>query len=204
MLQVLSNSFPCGAFLHRIGKLDSDRCRLCQKLGAGRPKEGIARETVGHIQSARCLGQREVVIAAHNRCVRTIIKEVQKGGHRSTELQVITEDGECSMTTLWQRLELLEICEWEQVKQAAWAARMERLGQQGTRMECNDEGSNDMWVCEPRNTIRCAAGEKVERARKWECGAVDAGRQGGGVSRGKRGKNAGGQAWINYVSRGEE
>jgi hypothetical protein len=45
---------------------------------------------------------------------------------------------------LWQRQELLEICEWEQVKQAAWAARVERLGQQGTGMECRDEESDDI------------------------------------------------------------
>ena len=169
MLQVISNSFPCGAFLHKIGKLDSDRCRLCQKLGAGRPKDEIARETVGHIQSARCLGQREVVIAAHNRCVRTIIKEVQKGSHRSTELQVITEDGECSMTTLWQREELLEICEWEQVKQAAWAARMERLGQHGTGMECNDEGNDDKWECKQCQQVCSGRGDHASGEAGMRC-----------------------------------
>ena len=170
MLQVLSNSFPCEVFLHKIGKLDSDRCRLCQKLGAGGPKEGIAREIVGHFQSARCLGQREVVIAAHIRCVRTILKEVQKGSHGPTDLQVITEDGECSMTTLWQRQELLEICEWEQVKQVVWAARMDRLGQQGTGMECNDEESDDMQVCEGCQQM-CSRreGQASREAEMWCC-----------------------------------
>ena len=163
MLQVLTNSFPCGVFLHKIGKLESDRCRLCQKLGAEGPKEGIARETVGHIQSARCRGQREVVIAAHNRCVRAILKEVQKGGKQSTEVQVITEDGECSMTTLWQRQELLEICAWEQVKQAAWTARMERLGRQGTGMECEDEESNGLWACEGCQQMCSGREDQVSR-----------------------------------------
>ena len=100
MLQVSSNSFPYGIFLHKIAKLDSDPCRLCQKLGAGGVQEGIAPETVGHIQGARCLGQREAVISAHNRCVRTILKQVQRGGHQASEFQVITEDGEWSMTML--------------------------------------------------------------------------------------------------------
>jgi len=29
LLQVLTNSFPCGAVLHKMGKLDSDKCRIC-------------------------------------------------------------------------------------------------------------------------------------------------------------------------------
>ena len=103
------------------------------------------------------------------------------------------------MTTLWQRQELLEICEWEQVKQAAWTARMERLGQQGTGMECRDEESDDMRVCEECQQMY----EKIKQTGKKEGGAVDAGGKEEGARRGKRGaKNAGGQAWINNVSMG--
>ena len=88
---------------------------------------------------------------------------MQKGGKQSTEVQVITEDGECSMTTLWQRQELLEICAWEQVKQAAWTARMERLGRQGTGMECEDEESDGLWACEGCQQMCSGREDQVSR-----------------------------------------
>ena len=59
-------------------------------------------ETIGHIQSAGCLGQREVVIAAHNACIRELLREVNVHGRLGT-LWVQEECNEfCSMEELWE------------------------------------------------------------------------------------------------------
>ena len=85
------------------------------------------------------------------------------------------------MTTLWQRQELLEICEWE-VNQAAWSARMEWLGQQGTGMECRDEESDDIPadVQQARRPSKQGRGDVVlsmqeERGERGKRGAKNAG-----------------------------
>ena len=58
-------------------------CTLCKKAheesGSGRDKE-LPRETIGHIQSAGCLGQKEVVIAAHNACIRELLQNIDMHG----------------------------------------------------------------------------------------------------------------------------
>jgi hypothetical protein len=40
----------------------------------------LPKETIGHIQSAECLGQKEVVTAAHNACIREMLQEVNVHG----------------------------------------------------------------------------------------------------------------------------
>ena len=54
-------------------------CMLCQKAHeeCGSSWKGeLPKETIGHIQSAGCLGQKEVVTAAHNACIRELLQEV--------------------------------------------------------------------------------------------------------------------------------
>jgi hypothetical protein len=51
---------------------------LCQKAHeeCGSSWKGeLPKETIGHIQSAGCLGQRAVVIAAHNACIRELLQQ---------------------------------------------------------------------------------------------------------------------------------
>ena len=48
-------------------------------------------ESVGHIQSAYCEGQKEVVTAAHNRCNRFLQREVQR---LVKEVEVLMEEHE--------------------------------------------------------------------------------------------------------------
>jgi hypothetical protein len=59
-------------------------CTLCQKAHeeSGSSWNGeLPKETIGHIQSAGCLGQKEVVTAAYNACIREMLQEVNgKGG----------------------------------------------------------------------------------------------------------------------------
>ena len=80
-------------------------------------------ETVGHLQSAYCEGQKEVVTAAHNRCNRLILKEVQR---LAEEVEVLTEDHEEMMAKLWEREELREICPWLELVEVAWQQREEQ------------------------------------------------------------------------------
>ena len=54
---------------------------------------------LGHIQSAYCKGQAEVVTAAHNRCNEFIQREIQ---HLVEEVEVITVEHESSMQMIWE------------------------------------------------------------------------------------------------------
>ena len=79
-------------------------------------------ESVGHIQSAYCEGQKEVVTAAHNRCNRFLQREVQR---LVKEVEVLTEEHEESMKGLWEREELREVCPWSELVEVAWQQREE-------------------------------------------------------------------------------
>jgi hypothetical protein len=57
--QVITCSFPCGKWLHKIGVRASPGCELCKRE---RRKDmasldALPEETVAHIQSAGCKGQ---------------------------------------------------------------------------------------------------------------------------------------------------
>ena len=61
------------------------------------------------------------------------------------------------MTTLWKRQELKEIGDWEQVQQAAWAARTEQLLQSGMEAGQLEEESDGLRACE-RCQQQCSRG----------------------------------------------
>jgi hypothetical protein len=65
--------------MQKYGYRKTAVCTLCQKAHEenGRSWNGeVPKETIGHIQSAGCLGQKEVVTAAHNACIRELLQEV--------------------------------------------------------------------------------------------------------------------------------
>ena len=82
--QLELDNFPCGTWVH--GKLDSqksDRCSLCRKAlrvekGANFCEWEVPRETVGHISSAGCKGQKEVVTLAHNNVFRDLMFDIAR------------------------------------------------------------------------------------------------------------------------------
>ena len=124
LIQVLTGTFPCGQWLNKIGRGQGTGCTLCrQKQVEGCKPEKRVPETVGHLQSAYCEGQKEVVTAAHNRCNRLILKEVQR---LAEEVEVLTEDHEEMMAKLWEREELREICPWLELVEVAWQQREEQ------------------------------------------------------------------------------
>ena len=66
--QVITCSFPCGKWMHRIGVLKSPGCELYKRERAERHDDVLPLETVAHLQSAGCKVQKKSVIVAHNRC----------------------------------------------------------------------------------------------------------------------------------------
>ena len=69
--------------MQKHGYRKTAACMLCQKAheecgsswNGGQLLE-LTKETIGHIQSAGCLGQKEAVTAAHNACIRELLQKV--------------------------------------------------------------------------------------------------------------------------------
>ncbi len=83
---VVTGTFPCGQQLVKYGYKDKAECILCKKAheeNGGSWKGVLPKETIGHIQSAGCLGQKEVVTAAHNACIRELLQEIEVHGKAS-------------------------------------------------------------------------------------------------------------------------
>ncbi len=75
-------------------------CTLCRKAheenGSSWNRE-LPKETIGHIQSAGCLGQKDVVTAAHNACIRELLQEIDSHGKADRHMKLLTvesRDGE--------------------------------------------------------------------------------------------------------------
>jgi hypothetical protein len=67
-------------------------CMLCEKIHQERGsswKGKLPKEKIGHIQSAGCLGQWEVVIAAHNACTRELLQEVKVHGEADRHMRLL-------------------------------------------------------------------------------------------------------------------
>ena len=94
LLQVISHSYPSGAFLYKIGRRAAKHCTICSRLHPTKPLEQIAPETTGHILSAWCAGQAEAATALHNKGVRLILKAAVPPNADPEKLVVLTEDGE--------------------------------------------------------------------------------------------------------------
>ncbi len=70
----------------KYGCKEKAECTLCKKAHeeSGSSWKGeLPKETIGHIQSAGCLGQKEVVTAAHNACIRELLQAIHM--HLKTE-----------------------------------------------------------------------------------------------------------------------
>ena len=97
-------------------------CTLCQQEyeRSGSSWNGeLPRETIGHIQSAGCLGQREVVIAAHNACIRELLREVNVHGKAGRHMKLLTIETESRLGTLWDQEDCNQFCSKEELWEAA-------------------------------------------------------------------------------------
>jgi hypothetical protein len=97
LLLVVTGTFPCGQQMVKYGYKETAECTLCKKVheenGSSWNRE-LPKETIGHIQSAGCLGQKEVVTAAHNACIRELLQEVNVHGKADRHMKLLTIETE--------------------------------------------------------------------------------------------------------------
>ena len=94
--------------MQKYGYRKTAACMLCQKAHeeCGSSWNGeLPKETIGHIQSAWCLGQKEVVIASLNACIREMLQEVNVHGKADRHMRLLTIETESRLGTLWDQEE---------------------------------------------------------------------------------------------------
>jgi hypothetical protein len=92
--------------MQKYGNRKTVACMLCQKAHeecGGNWNGELPKETIGHIQSAGCLGQKEVVTAAHNACIRELLKEVNVFGKADRHMKLLTIETDSRLHTLGSR-----------------------------------------------------------------------------------------------------
>ena len=77
------------------------------------------KETIGHIQSAGCLGQKEVVTAAHNACTRELLQEIDVHGKADRHMKLLTLERESSLGSLWDQEQCAQFCSKDELWEAA-------------------------------------------------------------------------------------
>ena len=106
----------------KYGCKETAECTLCKKAyeesGSSWNTE-LPKETIGHIQSAGCLGQKEVVIAAHNACIRELLQEVDGHGKADRHMKLLTTETESSLGTLLDQEQCTQFCSKEELWEAA-------------------------------------------------------------------------------------
>jgi hypothetical protein len=97
-------------------------CALCQKAHeeSGSSWNGeLSKETIGHIQNAGCLGQKEVVTLANNACIRELLQEVNVHGKVDRHMKLLTIEKESRLSTLWDQEQCTHFCSKDELWEAA-------------------------------------------------------------------------------------
>jgi hypothetical protein len=81
----------------------------------------ISEHTSLHGGDAGCLGQKELVTAAHNACIRELLQEFNVNGKADRHMRLLTIETESRLGTLWDQEECNQFCS----KQELWAAARE-------------------------------------------------------------------------------
>jgi hypothetical protein len=113
LLQVVTGTFPCGQQLVKYGYKEKAECILCKKAheeSGGSWKGELPKETIGHIQSSGCLGQKEVVTAVHNACIQELLQEIDVHGKEDRHMQLLRLERESSLGTLWDQEQCTQFC----------------------------------------------------------------------------------------------
>ena len=121
----------------KIGKGTGKGCELCARNRT--PGGGSSRgqsESMGHIQSAYCAGQVEVVTAAHNRCNRLIQAEIRR---LVKEIELVTVDQELPMQKIWEHALVKDVCSWSELADAAWEEWQRNTKQRGSKKRTSQE-----------------------------------------------------------------
>ena len=96
----------------------------------GSPLSLLPKETICHIQSAGCLGQKEteyriqnteVVTVAHNACIRELLQEIDVHGKadRHMHMKLLTLERESSLGSLWDQEQCAQFCSKDEMWEAA-------------------------------------------------------------------------------------
>ena len=168
LMQAVTNSFPCGAHLYRMGLRGSNGCTLCHRARQQREddhREGRKRadpETLGHIQSARCALQARAATSAHHHCWQQVQREIAAASPESKGWTFPTLVGEQSIQTFWEETcrelyrrttltkdqgremtdEALEDRMWEAAR--PWEERWDVLKMDESRVEEQEAGDEDI------------------------------------------------------------
>ena len=70
----------------------------------------LPKKMIGHIQSAGCLGQKEVVTAAHNACIRELLQEIDAHGKADRHMKLLTVETDSRLGTLWDQEQCMQLC----------------------------------------------------------------------------------------------
>jgi hypothetical protein len=108
--------------LVKYGYKEKAECTLCKKAyeeNGGSWKEVLPKETICHIQSAGCLGQKEVVTAAHNACIRELLQEIDVHGKADRHMKLLTLERESSLGSLWDQEQCAQFCSKDELWEAA-------------------------------------------------------------------------------------
>ena len=106
-MQLVLGNFPRGAWVHdKLYPQKSDFCSLCRKalraeMGVNVCEREIPRKTVGHISSAGCKGQTEVVTLAHNNVFRDLMFDIARHQKNKSDKDLTTLCTEKSLSSLW-------------------------------------------------------------------------------------------------------
>jgi len=124
LIQVLAGTFPCGQTLKKWKLKQSGKCELCRKIrqqsaGGEVAEDSLPEETLGHINSAGCLGQSDAVTAAHNSCIKALMLDIARWGKEGRGMEFITLDKERTLRTLWESKNCEQICTQQELWEAA-------------------------------------------------------------------------------------
>ena len=113
--------------MQKYGYRKTAACMLCQKAReecGGSWNGELPKETIGHIQSAGCLGQKEVVTAAHNACIRELLQEVNVHGKADRHMRLLTIETESRLGAANEGPPVPE----EQYQERFWRRRLDGIG----------------------------------------------------------------------------
>ena len=132
LMQANTNTFPCGAVLHRWRLRANKACEICQKL-SGLNSDEAPPESLGHIQSAYCLGQVDTARAAHNRCAMQLQHDLNQFKAGNSTLEFITLEAEQSFKTLWEKHGFEDVCRFEDFEKEVAACERQRPASRAER-----------------------------------------------------------------------
>jgi hypothetical protein len=95
--------------------------------------EVYGQSTIGHIQSAGCLGQKEVVTAAHKACIRELLQEIDVHGKADRHMKLLTVETESRLGTLWDQEQCTQLCSKDELWEAAKEEEMKSRGRKRMR-----------------------------------------------------------------------